>query len=144
MFKWAQNGFLELNYKGEKVIISDFIGGQDPILILNDLNKTTDSIRFKRKLTNRFPAPGKSYTIKYLEDAVVIAEKAEIAEQVIADYKLGNTIALTSEIHAKVYGNLPRSVSERYISSERSYTKALYNGKLLETHLDEISIEGIK
>lgn len=144
MFKWAQNGFLELNYKGEKVIISDFIGGQDPILILNDLNQTTDSIRFKRKLTNRFPAPGKSYTIKYLEDAVVIAEKAEIAEQFIADYKLGNTIALTSEIHAKVYGNLPRSVSERYISSERSYTKALYNGKLLETHLDEISIEGIK
>ena len=134
MSKWLMHGFIQLDYNGEKVIISDYIGGQDPILIMNDLNQTTDTSRFSQPLTNSFPSSGKSYTIKYLEDAVVIAEKNETAEQVIADYKLGNTIALHPPARQRVFGNLPRAVSERLVSSESSYSKAVYGGRLLETH----------
>ncbi|MDC3253239.1 hypothetical protein OAU25_03200, partial [Crocinitomicaceae bacterium] len=140
MSKWILNGFVELEYKGERVIVSDFIGGQDPILILNDLNQTTDSTRFERQLTSSFPSKGNSYTIKYLEDAVVIAENASIAEQVISDYKLGNTIELNSESRKLVFGDLPRSVSERFISLNGSYSKAVYEGKLLETHTNSSTL----
>ncbi|NRA11701.1 MAG: hypothetical protein HRT57_07090 [Crocinitomicaceae bacterium] len=134
MSKWQLNGFVKLIYQGETVIISDYIGGQDPILILNDLNQTQDSSVFSHTLIKGFPSQNSSYTIKYLEDAVVISESAAICDQVIADYRLGNTIALDKTINTKIFGQLPRAVSERMISSEESYAKMVYSGKLMETH----------
>lgn len=134
MFPWTLNGFVKLSYKGETVIISDYIGGQDPILILNDLNQTQDSSVFTQPLMKGFPSENGSYTIKYLEDAVVISEKEEICDNVIADYRLGNTIALHKNTRDKVYGQLPRAVSERKVDTEMAYSKAVYAGRLMETH----------
>ena len=141
MSKWILNGFVQLSYKGETVIISDYIGGQDPILILNDLNQTQDSSVFNYQLTKNFPSANATYTIKYLEDAVVISESAEACENVIADYKLGNTIALNKAARNRVFGLLPRSVSERNIGKESSYSKAVYAGRLLETHTGKVAEE---
>ena len=119
---------------GETVFITDYIGGQDPILILNDLNQTQDSSRFTNRLTSDFPSENNSFTIKYLEDAVVIAENSETCEQVIADYKLGKTIALDEKARAQIFQNLPRSVSERLVKKDESYSKSIYKGRLMETH----------
>ena len=134
MSKWLLNGFVKLTYQGETIIISDYISGQDPILILNDLNQSQDSSLFSDKLIKGFPSQNSTYTIKYLEDAVVISESAALCGQVIADYRLGNTIALDKTIRAKIFGQLPRAVSERMISSETSYSKMVYAGRLMETH----------
>lgn len=134
MSKWLLNGFVKLTYQGKTVIISDYIGGQDPILILNDLNQTQDSSLFSQTLIKGFPSQNSMYTIKYLEDAVVISESAALCDQVIADYRLGNTIALDKTIRTQVFGQLPKAVSERMISSEMSYTKMVYSGRLMETH----------
>ena len=125
---------MKLTYQGETIIISDYISGQDPILILNDLNQSQDSSLFSDKLIKGFPSQNSTYTIKYLEDAVVISESAALCGQVIADYRLGNTIALDKTIRAKIFGQLPRAVSERMISSETSYSKMVYAGRLMETH----------
>ena len=134
MSKWLLYGFVKLTYQGETVIISDYIGGQDPILILNDLNQTQDSSLFSQTLIKGFPSQNSMYTIKYLEDAVVICESAAICDQVIADYRLGNTIALDKTTRTKIFGQLPKAVSERMISSKASYSKMVYSGKLMETH----------
>jgi WD40 repeat protein len=134
MSKWLLNGFIELEYNGETVIVSDFISGQDPILILNDLNQTIDSSRFNQQLTESFPSKGNSYTVKYIEDAVVICEKAEVCDQILSDYKLGNTIALSKDTRFMLYQNLPQLVSERFLSKEQSYSRSVYQGKLMETH----------
>ncbi|MFT6282770.1 MAG: hypothetical protein ACJA0U_002908, partial [Salibacteraceae bacterium] len=61
MSKWLLNGFVKLTYQGETVIISDYIGGQDPILILNDLNQTQDSSLFSDKLIKGFPSQNSTY-----------------------------------------------------------------------------------
>ena len=143
MLNWLQSGFVEAVYAGEKVLISDYIDGQDPILILNDLQQTMDSSKFKTRLTSTFPNTGKSYTVKYLEDLVVISHKEEICDQFIADYKLGNTISQNSSARKMVYGDLPQSVSERYISNGLRVSKAVYKGYLLETKFgkSEVKIE---
>ena len=135
MFNWILNGFLELDYEGTTVLICDYIGGQDPILILNDLNQTQDVIKFKQQLTRDFPSSGTSYFAKYLEDLVVFSESEDVCDKVIADFKLGNTIALNKRVQNKIYGSLPQSVSERIITKEHSYSKAVYRGKLLETQM---------
>lgn len=141
MSQWMLNGFVRLTYKGETVIISDYIGGQDPILILNDLNQTQDSSEFNQPLLKDFPSENGTYTIKYLEDAVVISESAETCDNLIADYKLGNTIALDKKIRNKIFGQLPRAVSERSVNNDESYSKAVYSGKIMETHTGIETIE---
>ena len=135
MFKWMLNGFLELDYQGATVLICDYIGGQDPILILNDLNQTQDVVKFNQQLARDFPSSGASYYVKYIEDLVILSESEDVCDKVIADFKLGNTIALNKAVRNKIYGSLPQSVSERIITKEHSYSKAVYRGKLLETQM---------
>lgn len=143
MPKWLQSGFVELGYAGEKVIICDYIDGQDPILILNDLQQTLDEYTFKTPLTSTFPNKGKSYFVKYLEDLVVFSQKEEICDQFIADYKLGKTISQNSASQKRVFGDLPQSVSERFISADVRLSKAVYHGYLLETKFgkSEVKVE---
>lgn len=133
MSTWSSSGFVLAEYKGEDIIISDYIDGQDPILILNDLQQTIDTSRFNAPLTATFPKLGKIYTVKYLEDLVVISQEESICDQFIADYKLGNTIAQSSSSRKRFYGDLPQAVSERFVADDLRSSKAVYNGYLLET-----------
>ncbi len=135
MYRWMQNGFLELEYEGANVLISDYIDGQDPVLVLNDLSQTQDEERFDHRLTSDFPSGNRDYYVKYLEDLVVIAEDSSICDKIIGDFKLGNTIALNKAARFRIYGSLPRSVSERIVTKDHSSSKAVYNGKLLETQM---------
>ena len=135
MFAWMLNGFLELEYQGSKVLICDYIDGQDPILIMNDLNQTIDKSVFKTRLTRDFPSAGSSYFIKYLEDLIVISESENTCDKVVADFKLGNTIALNKIVRNKVFGSLPQSVSERIVTKDQFYSRSVYRGQLLETQM---------
>lgn len=137
MFGWMQYGFVEIQYEGATALISDYIDGQDPILILNDLNQSQDENSFDFRLTRTFPSGNAKYSIKYLEDLVVISQDESICDKIVADFKLGNTIALNKGARFQVYGALPGSVSERIVTSNKSYTRAVYRGRLLETHMGE-------
>ncbi|MCH2231527.1 MAG: hypothetical protein MK105_14405 [Crocinitomicaceae bacterium] len=132
---WMQNGFVELMVNNKKVLISDYLGGQDPILVLNDLNQTIDTNFFNQQLTNTFPSKGKSYFVKYVDDMVVISEHQEACDLIIADFKLGNTLAMSKNARDKVYANLPKAVSERFVSQKTQYSKAIYKDRILETIL---------
>jgi len=144
MSSWIQNGFVELDYEGETVLISDYIDGQDPLLILNDVQQTYDAIKFKEQLTDNFPANGQSYYVKYLQDLVVIAQSEETCDQLIADHKVGNTIALNSDARNRLYADLPRAVSERKVTSESRVSKAVYKGYLLETRFGKATPRATK
>lgn len=143
MFKWLQSGFVETQFAGETVLISDYIDGQDPILILNDLQQTTEAYTFRTKLTSTFPKAGSNYVVKYLDDLVVIAQREEMCDQFIADYKLGNTISQNSDSRKRIYGDLPQSVSERYINDDLRFSKAVYHGYLLETKFGQSEIQTV-
>jgi hypothetical protein len=137
MFGWMQSGFVEIQYEGSTALISDYIDGQDPILILNELNQSQDAVQFDIPLTRTFPSPGGKYVIKYLEDLVVISQDEAICDKILADFKLGNTIALNKGARFQLYGALPGSVSERILTRNKAYTRAVYRGRLLETHMGE-------
>ena len=135
MFNWMQNGFVEVIINGKKAIISDYLDGQDPILVLNDLNQTLDTNRFNNQLTESFPTSGKAYYVKYIDDLVVLSEDENTCNALIADFKLGNTVSLHKNALDNIYANLPKAVSERFIGSESQYSKTVYHGKILETQL---------
>ena len=133
MSKWMLNGYVTVTMNGKKALVSDYILGQDPILILNDINQTIDATAFSNALTSDFPSKGKKYHAKYLDDLIVFSEDETTCDALLADFKLGNTIALNPNSQNRVYGNLPKSVSERFISGDKRYTKAVYRGKILQT-----------
>jgi len=133
MSKWMLNGFVTLTYNGKVALVSDYILGQDPILILNDINQTTDQQIFSNQLTASFPTRGKKYYAKYLDDLIVFSEDEATCDNIIADFKLGNTISLNASAQSRIYGDLPKSVSERSIAAENRFSKAVYRGKILQT-----------
>jgi hypothetical protein len=81
-----------------------------------------------------FPSEGNSYIVKYLEDVVIISESEAACDKMIADYKLGNTIASSTTARYRYFGELPNSVSERFVGSDKSFSKAVYQGRLMETY----------
>lgn len=133
IFSWIQNGMVILTSGNKTAIITDYIEGQDPILILNDYSQTIDTNKFKIPLTRDFPRKGESYTVKRIEDLVVISESTSFCDQIIADYRLGNTIASSSNRKENLYSELPKYVSERYFDSKISFSKSIYKTKTLET-----------
>lgn len=141
LFHWLDAGFVEFNYNGHAVIISDYIAGQDPILILNDWNdgmiissKEAEGLYKNIRLTKKFPENiSLGFYIKTMDDFVVASTSQSVCEQVIADYKLGNTVAMKQG--TVFYLDLPKKVSERFISKSWVYSNSIYRNKLLQTKL---------
>jgi hypothetical protein len=133
MFLWLRNGFVELEINGQKALISDFIEGQDPDLVLSDFTQDYDTTRFSVPLTNTFPTKGKSYTYQYLDGKIVFAEDKELCEKVVADHKLGNTLALDQKLTQKLFKDLPKLVSERFYSKDKLYARSVYMNEIHES-----------
>ena len=141
LFEWIDNGFVQFEYKGHMVIVSDYKSGQDPILLLNDKVGESSSSElndhFKNiQLTKKFPESlSLGFYIKMMDDFVVVSTSQSVCEQVIADYKLGNTMAMKKGQGESFFKELPKKVSERYISDVKIFSNSNYRNRLLKTEL---------
>jgi hypothetical protein len=139
LYKWTEFGFLLVDYNNTLCLISDYIGGQDPIAYLKELTHSEDEIgnHFKGiQLTKDFPSvSSKGFYGMYLGDKVVFSESKESCEKMVADYQLGNTLALKSGMKEQLYARLPQWVHERHFSSKSSYSKSVYNNLLVQTFI---------
>lgn len=138
-YQWMESGFVQFIYNDETVLVSDFIAGQDPVLILNEISGKEDDLTSEIyvkgiKLMKSFPE-GEGFYLKMMEGFVVLSNSKTACEQVVADYKLGNTLAMKKENLMKYYQNMPKHVSERFVSENSIYSKTKYRNKLLETYL---------
>jgi hypothetical protein len=141
LFKWAANGFVHFEYQGMPVIISDYIPGQDPELLLNELVNTqksgqkTEAGEFQNiLLTDPILFNGASgFYLRTMDDYVVMAPSLQICDQIVADYKLGNTLSTQQDKLTVLFGKLPRKVSERKATSNLVSAKRVYKNKLFET-----------
>ncbi|GEM_PF-653418 len=143
LFDWVENGFVEFEYKGHVVILSDYKSGQDPIMLLNDkignnvasLNEIDGHFKYVR-LTKKFPeSVSLGFYIKTMDDFVVASTSQSVCEQVIADYKLGNTLGANKGRGESFFKELPQRVSERYVSDFKAYSNSSYRNTLIRTEL---------
>ena len=74
-------------------------------------------------------------------DKVILSESLETCQQVVADYQLGKTLALSKELVQGIYSKLPRRVSERYITSSIAYTQSAYKDILVKTVYHNFSVQ---
>lgn len=145
LFQWMEKGFVEFEYDGHFVLVSDFIAGQDPVLIMNEMvskSKASSSeieYHFQNiSLTKTFPENiSRGFYLKMMDDYMVVSTSLNVCEQVIADYKLGNTLAMKKD-KLTSFHQLPKKVSERMVGENAVFTKSIYNGKLFETRLKSV------
>jgi hypothetical protein len=132
---WMDKGFVEIEINGKTALISDYLPGQDPLLILNDLEQE-QSNHYKTPLTSKFGLT-KNYYIKYLEDMVVLSEDESTCDLIIGEMKLGRTISLNGEKRSLIFGDLPQNVSQRTYRNGDSYSQTVYKGYLLTAKVEK-------
>lgn len=149
MFTWIDKGFVEIDYKGEKVLISDFKTGQEPLNVLYDFkNEQTENDSHDHftgiSLTKDFPKSKQNgFHIYTMNGFVVISESQSICEDVVADNKLEKTLATDEETSNALFSYLPKRVSERNVNRNQKYSKTIYKSRILETHLaSKASVKG--
>lgn len=149
MFTWIDKGFVEIDYKGEKVLISDFKTGQEPLNVLYDFkNEQTENDSHDHftgiSLTKDFPKSKQNgFHIYTMNGFVVISESQTICEDVVAENKLEKTLATDEETSNALFSYLPKRVSERNVNRNQKYSKTIYKSRILETHLaSKASVKG--
>lgn len=142
MYKWVEKGFVSFEFKGKKVLISDYKIGQNPINILNDyFKKDTENGEHaffgNTKLCAEFKGNGTNgFFIYLLNDFVILCEDMEICEDIVTQNKVGNILATDSDAIFSIYGGLPSLVSERFVnSSSNKFSKTIYKNRIIESNI---------
>lgn len=139
MCKWSATGYVEVAYKGSTALISDYIDGQDPLQLLYELlRKDPEQLEHAQftgiKLTASFPSSMSLGFHAYLMgDFVVLADNQAVCEEIVAAYKMGNTLQRESERFRLIFGDLPRKVSERNYGATSHFSKSIYRDRVLQT-----------
>lgn len=139
--QWLDKGFVTIDFKGEKVLISDYISGQDPINVMydhvkQDAENVEHAFFINVQLLSDFPSsPEIGFYMYSLNDFVIISQNQSICEEIVTQNKLGNTLATNPQRLSELYSGLPSMVSERYISTEEKFSRSVYKTKILETRL---------
>lgn len=149
LYKWMDNGFALFDYNGVRCLISDYQNGQDPLLVLNEFYSPNSDAQLEEKqkikniqLLNSFPgSKSAGFYLMKVGDKVILSESLETCQQVVADYQLGKTLALSKELVQGIYSKLPRRVSERYITSSIAYTQSAYKDILVKTVYHNFSVQ---
>ena len=141
MHYWLESGFVELEYKDELIILTDFTDSKDPFLLLNEItqdeNNTMEesSTFFKNiQLTKNFPKVLEDgFYIYKMDDFIIISASKAICNDFLMSNKQNDSSTDSTNIYLK---QLPKKVSERYISKNRNYSKTIYKNKIIETFLN--------
>jgi len=140
LYQWVDCGFVEFDYNGENVIITDLIDGEDPFEILNEFNDDSERNSLesegqykKIRLTKKMPKESeKGFFIFKFEGYTIIANSKEICQKIKNEYKQNDSIQNKNK-RDFFLNDLPNKVSERFISDSILYTKSVYKNKLFET-----------
>lgn len=141
MNDWLEHGYVSFEYKGQKVLIADFISGQDPIQVLADFVKeeleNEEHAHFKNvRLTEDFPeSTTEGFYIYSLNDFVIISVDRSTCEDIVTQNKLGNTLATDHAALHELFSELPSRVSERVINPKEKFSRSVYKTKILETRV---------
>lgn len=136
---WLKSGLIHLKFKNTEAIITDYIAGQDPIQVLYDFFQkepsTTENAYFEGTYLCKQLNTANGFYIYNMDDFVVISASRSTCESIIADYKLGQTIAQTDTKRQWIYNNLPQQVNHRLVSKEIKVSHSINTKTLLTTQI---------
>ncbi len=139
MNDWVKYGIVKVTLDGKTALITDQQEGQYPINVLcdalqrepqNEDNEYFESIPF----TNSFKVTNGFYVFQ-LDDYVVISEDKTTCENILADYKLGNTISHNASKRSAIYDGLPKKVNHRLVKGKIKQASSVFKSTLLTSSI---------
>lgn len=131
--EWMLSGALKITYKGNVCIVTDCIGGQDPIAILGDRmeeSSISSSKNSGRVRSTRIPSSLLSSSDWYIEifnNRVFIATEKSTIDQLIGAYETGATLSQNGQLRTQLFQKAPKRVSYRKITTAEHRTISLLN-----------------
>jgi len=133
---WMKYGLVHVVFDGHQALISDCIETIDVQDVLFDFYETpfaenSDHLHVKNTQLSDLLASDSGLFVYPINEFVVISADSSVCEAIIADYKLGHTLAHDRYKTQDFYENLPQKVNFRIISPTEKQTLSLYQ----RTHL---------
>lgn len=138
--QWLDGGFVSFTYENTSCIVSDYNKSIDPFQLLRSDKESNDllSNHFTNvKITSTFPSSlQQGFYLGKLGDKVILSEKKEVLERIVADYQLGNTLALDGKVVNSIFNKMPKKVSERLALAHDFFSLSSYKNLLIKTKLN--------
>lgn len=140
--EWLDNGFVQFDYNGTAVLMTDSKLGEDP---LNSINErwATDTSSYKENdfipnliLFKGFSANKNGLYFSRVGDKSIFSTSLDVNKRIIADFELGNTLQLNESKSDYIYGNLPYKVAERKVSKNDKYAVTNFKNKSIKYFID--------
>lgn len=140
MLDWLDIGFVKAKYRDQTILISDYRAQQLPRLVLLE-KSIEDSIQqigeiasFNGfKLTSFFPSSeNKRFYVIELEDKTIFTEDKSLAQDIMLQYNLGETLMLSPAIAQNFFGRLPQFTNERRIAPDQNASITIRNNLKVE------------
>lgn len=138
--KWLNFGLLKLEMNEKTAVVCDYLAGQDPMQVLYDyFNLETNSSSYAYFSDFSLPVllqEEKGLYVYKLYDFVIISKHSDLCEQIISDYKLGNTLSQHTKQAKRIYQGLPQKVNYRLVNNQEKKALSVYKNQRLLTQVN--------
>lgn len=145
-FKCINHGFVHLKQDSSSLVIFDFAENAHPIQTLNEflqkqeLNTETASYE-KLKFSNIISAKKSTWHVGVFGQFGFASPDKALLDQALAAASLGQTLSQDEKKAARMYANMPKKVSARWIDRSQKKTITLLGKQILETSYQRLNAQ---
>lgn len=126
MYEWLNFGLALVAYQGDSCLITDYKPGQDPLAILNELDRVDLSDKQKQATLKGYYFPflhsNKKIYLEIFNNSVLISNSQQSINRIIGAYETGATLEQSTTLKFKLFSNSPQKVSYRNFDRNQQTT----------------------
>lgn len=132
MYEWMNFGLALVAYQKDSCLITDYKPGQDPLAILNELDRVDLSDKQKQATLKGYYFPflhaNKKIYLEIFNNSVLISNSQQSINRIIGAYETGATLEQSTTLRFKLFSNSPQKVSYRNFDRNRQITMSRLTG----------------
>ena len=132
MSEWMNFGLALVAYQNDSCLITDYKPGQDPLAILNELDRVDLSDKQKQAPLKGYYFPflhsNKKIYLEIFNNSVLISNSQKAINRIIGAYETGATLEQSTTLKFKLFNNSPQKVSYRNFDRNRQITMSRLTG----------------
>lgn len=124
--EWINFGLALIVDQNDSCLITDYKPGQDPLAILNELDRVDISDKQKQATLKGYYFPflhqNKKIYLEIFNNSVLISNSQQSINRIIGAYETGATLEQSTTLRFKLFSNSPQKVSYRHFDRNRQTT----------------------
>jgi hypothetical protein len=148
-FKCISHGFVHLKQDSTSLVIFDFLENANPIQTLNEFFRreelNTESAAYNNLQFSVLISETKTtwHLATYGQFAFASPSKT-LLDQALASATLGQTLSQDETLTNRIYANMPRKVSARWVDANQKKTVSLLGTQIIETSYKKLNAQTLQ